>query len=127
MKIEMGKKYKTRDGKPVRILCVDRDNEVFKVVALVTGRYGEETWNYTAAGTRGAVDTGLDLVEVKPSVFRPVWSNGNVGVAFGDPERAARGGQSSCSGFDDVMFIGVLELFQDGSAPVFHPAGECNG
>lgn len=34
-KIEMHKKYRTRSGLPARVLCVDRKDSVFPVVALV--------------------------------------------------------------------------------------------
>lgn len=34
MKISMDKKYQTRDGRPVRLLCVD-DTEPYPVVAII--------------------------------------------------------------------------------------------
>lgn len=34
-KIEMGKKYRTRDGRAVRLLCVDRKHQTYPVVGLV--------------------------------------------------------------------------------------------
>lgn len=41
MKIELGKDYTTRDGRPVRVLCVDRVG-IQPVVALVRLENGEE-------------------------------------------------------------------------------------
>ena len=35
--ISMGKKYQNRDGHPVRVLCVDNEDEDYPVVATVNG------------------------------------------------------------------------------------------
>lgn len=67
-KIEMGKKYKTGDGRAVRILCVDMNN-AYPVVAIVTEENGDEdTWGYTAEGQYNTFgpDEEEDLVEVTP-------------------------------------------------------------
>ena len=46
-KISTDKEYQTRDGRDVRILCVDRD-EKYSVVGLV----GNGVWAWTAEGRR---------------------------------------------------------------------------
>lgn len=56
--IEMHKKYKTRDGRPVRILCVDRKDPVLKVV-----------YAYEVDGFEGIACEdihGENLIEVHP-------------------------------------------------------------
>jgi hypothetical protein len=44
--ISMDKKYRTQDGRPVRVLCVDADNSTHPVVVLI----GKETVWLTAHG-----------------------------------------------------------------------------
>ena len=67
--IEMDKKYKTRSGLPVRILCNDYKNNVYTVIAAV---YDKETG---CESTISVTNTGsyieeeenpLDLIEVTP-------------------------------------------------------------
>ena len=67
--IEMGKKYKTRSGLPVRILCNDFKNNTYPVIAAV---YDQETG---CESTISVSNTGsyleeeenpLDLIEVTP-------------------------------------------------------------
>lgn len=48
--IRMDKQYHTRSGLPVRVLCIDKLNTPYPVVALVT-EYGKEALiGYTALG-----------------------------------------------------------------------------
>jgi hypothetical protein len=50
MKITMNGKYETREGEPVRVLCVDRDDVDYPVVAIVK-EYGKWCiYTYTAEG-----------------------------------------------------------------------------
>lgn len=68
--IEMHKKYKTRDGRPVRILCTDRkdvEDRTFHVIALVTTEGYEEIRAYSKTGQCFIdEDSALDLIEVQP-------------------------------------------------------------
>lgn len=62
-KIEMDKTYRTKDGKPMRVLCLDRKSRTFPVIALAED--GElhsytEYGDYTEYGSHD-----FDLVEVK--------------------------------------------------------------
>jgi hypothetical protein len=71
-KITMDGKYKTKTGKPVRILCVDRKHSTYPVVALVSEDSGvEATKAYTAEGFYYGDKTEHDsnLVPVKEEVF----------------------------------------------------------
>lgn len=81
--IEMGKQYTTRDGKTVRVLCVDSKNGEYKVVALVGDE--EVVANYTAYGNYFMDDilNNLDLIEkpVERKIYLEVftfksWENG---------------------------------------------------
>lgn len=66
--IEKHKKYKTRDGRPVKIICTDR-KYVLPVVALVTNRDGHRV--LTCYSSKGEsfdcmFSDLLELVEVQP-------------------------------------------------------------
>lgn len=66
MKISMDKQYLTRDGREVRILCVDRDHQDYPVVALI----GDGIESFTAVGSYRAHsedDSELDLIEYNPA------------------------------------------------------------
>lgn len=74
--ISMDKKYKTRDGRPVRLLCVDRAGG-HPVVALV-GFSGQDTVSsYLPSGARFADgeynESVLDLIEVPKTVTKTVY------------------------------------------------------
>lgn len=104
-KIEMGKKYRTRDGKSVRILCVDSNDPVYPVVGLFDGKGQPDTWT-----EHGNIVVGeeryLDLVEISPYADIPIdtpgwarldlrwWPRYFAGVSKGRPT-AWRGGATS--------------------------------
>ena len=70
MKIEMGKKYRTRDGRKVRVLCTDRRHNEYPVVALVTSFCGttETLDTFTSNGFEVTTESesNYDLIEVTP-------------------------------------------------------------
>lgn len=62
-KIDMNKKYKTRDGQDVRIICVDSGILHYPVVAIV----GKELMMFTAYGNyKIGFEGEEDLIEVSP-------------------------------------------------------------
>jgi hypothetical protein len=66
--ISMDKRYKTRDGRDARVLCVDACEGHYPVVAVVDN----EVWQMTKFGAFSAIDfTGNDLVEVPEE--KTVW------------------------------------------------------
>lgn len=72
MKIEMGKRYQTRDGRPVRLLCTDKKGE-FPVVGVVPyddgGAEDMEEWTSTGGYYSDQDgDTDLDLVPMLEKV-----------------------------------------------------------
>ena len=86
--IEMGKKYKTRSGLPVRILCNDFKNSVYTVVAAVYDQKTgcESTISVTNTGSYiEDEENPLDLIEVTPyDDFKEddlcvVWNDDNKG------------------------------------------------
>ena len=67
--ISMDKKYKTRNGLPVRILCLDRKGDMYPVIGLVTIENGAESIHtFTADGRFNFSPEGdsYDLIEVSP-------------------------------------------------------------
>jgi len=65
MRVEMSKKYRTRDGETVRILCTDRPDRSYPIIAL-TGEGGWHLVSYTSGGyySSGGLNSHYDLVEV---------------------------------------------------------------
>ena len=79
-KISMDKTYRTRDGRPVRILCVDRKPESIKaltVVGLVQNSEGDEWVKVFDEYGTNFDDGTLDLVEYDPlaelKLDEPIW------------------------------------------------------
>ncbi len=68
MKIEMGKKYRTRNGQPVRLLATDLKGTSWPVAAAITTDDGSETvFIYYPNGARwSGFECEIDLVEVGP-------------------------------------------------------------
>jgi len=67
--ISLDKKYRTRDGRAVRLLCVDRKGKTpYKVVGLVTDGQDEGIFYWNILGVMGGEPSGVDLIEIKPSV-----------------------------------------------------------
>ncbi len=70
--IDMTKKYKTRNGLPVRVVCTDMQDEEYPVIALVKNTDGEAPLFYTKYGkfiNYGDDDDDEyenDLIEVTP-------------------------------------------------------------
>ncbi len=73
--IELGKQYKTRDGREVRIYAVDgRKDEEVHGAFLRKGEWTPCSWNKRGLWCDGGIDTH-DLIEVKPRIQREVWVN----------------------------------------------------
>ena len=85
--IEMGKKYKTRRGNPVRILCVDACGTSQPVIFLektVSGNCGPYAEELRAVNQSGRVygdgDSVLDLIEESTLIYRPFTFEEGVGI-----------------------------------------------
>lgn len=74
-KIEMGKQYRTRDGRPVRVLCVDANHPTDKVVGLIPEPTGELATSWDEFGRFDDRPDNWDLIEVRPRIKRTVWIN----------------------------------------------------
>ncbi len=73
--IDPAKKYRTRDGREVRIYAVDGDNE-FPVHGAFRTKYGWKIEAWSASGRwLNNGDDACDLIEVRPRIVREVWVN----------------------------------------------------
>ena len=77
--IEMGKEYRTRDGRKVRLLCVDRkaDQPVVAILVNAIGTENVETFSSTGGYHLIDADSKFNLVEYKPwsevPKYTPAW------------------------------------------------------
>lgn len=75
MTIEIGKQYRTRDGRDVRIYAADGDEEM-PVHGAVLTKHG---WKVNSWAPDGRwcpnMTDARDLVEVRPRIKREVWIN----------------------------------------------------
>jgi hypothetical protein len=77
-KIDINKKYRTREGRPVRVYTIDGLEKDRPVVAEFANGNSvtTSTWRIDGVWTSdGTVGDTWDLVEVKPRIKRTVWLN----------------------------------------------------
>lgn len=86
-KINMTNKYQTRDGKPVRILCVDRKSR-YPVIALVGE--DEELITYTEKGlfSLTGVEVPGDLIPAPQEYWVNIYDDGESSLFFSTREQA---------------------------------------
>lgn len=76
--IDISKKYRTRDGREVRVLMTDGGDWNCPVIAAYKDRNGY-WWplHLTAEGRHSPSgrEHPLDLIEIKPRIYREVWVN----------------------------------------------------
>jgi hypothetical protein len=66
----MERKYKTRDGRDVRLLCTDGPGE-YPVIGTVKGCIGPHSWSNTGRNDLLRDETPKDLIEVPPVYLEP--------------------------------------------------------
>jgi len=69
--IDIKKQYKTRDGRDVRILCIDGPSTHYPVIGFIAGNKHTTSWSSWGTSTV----TGSDLFEVKPKIIVEKWVN----------------------------------------------------
>lgn len=102
VKIQMDKQYRTRDGREVRVLCVDR-NSKHPVIALINNvgiNSYTETGEYYAGGT-----SVHDLIEYNPAqdlkLDQPIWVRNSPTGRWVPRHFAEVGGQNGVKCWDD--------------------------
>ena len=73
--IDMKKQYRTRDGRDVRILCVDGPNPKYPVLGIIGNERSVCFWTNTGNYNTDGLFTVLDLIEVKPKIVVERWVN----------------------------------------------------
>jgi hypothetical protein len=68
MKVSMDKKYKTRDGRDVRLLCTDATDEKYPVVGFRGESKKISMWSSTGCFYEENPGTPSDLIETKDTV-----------------------------------------------------------
>lgn len=66
--VDFSKPVQTRDGRKVRVLCMNRVGGLYPIIGLIDQGGIEETQCWTSKGVHavGVADSGLDLVNVPP-------------------------------------------------------------
>ena len=79
------KKVVTRDGRSVRIICTNRLDENYPVIALVNDEYNEKCYSYSEFGKFENRDCELDLffAPEKKEGWLNLYKDGNGRVAIG--------------------------------------------
>ena len=74
--IELGKKYRTRDGREVRIYAVDgvEGDEIHGSAKSSDGNWDSYSWSLDGK-YNSPIAGGSDLIEVQPEVWRPIFIN----------------------------------------------------
>ena len=90
MQITMEGKYRTRDGRAVRILCIDGPEKEWPVCGVIDGNKEIDSWN--ASGNFGIVEREQDLVPVPTKhegwIYISPSENGTRGPIFFTREQA---------------------------------------
>lgn len=74
--ISMNKKYQTRDGKPVRLLCIDETLSRYPVIGVIADEGESSSWTKDGYYYHDAEETDpYDLVEVKEEKTVVGWVN----------------------------------------------------
>jgi hypothetical protein len=101
--ITMDREYVTRDGKPVRVLCVDLRGDEWTVVALVQNECRERLITYRADGRYSAISESKEDLIPKPKRHkRTAWMNvypdypGNVHESRAEADGLSGAGRIAC-------------------------------
>jgi hypothetical protein len=99
--ISMDKKYRTRDGREVRIYAVDGGG-VHLVHGAVKNPEGWAMCSWMQRGSEMPLEGSCDLIEVKPRIKRTVWVNVYEDHTYGpystkcNADRLANDGRFAC-------------------------------
>lgn len=73
--ISMNKKYRTRDGREVRIYAVDGEENYPVHGAVKNAEWSICYWIPHGKACSSTIENRLDLIEVKPRIKRKIWIN----------------------------------------------------
>ncbi len=114
--IELGKQYKTRDGREVRIYAVDGGGQfpVHGAVKFSGTAWTPNEWSETGShlGDPEFRISDLDLIEVTPRIQREVWLNvynGRLCTGYPSKEESDR-----ASSYDRIACVKVVIDVEEG-------------
>ena len=109
------KPVQTRDGRPARIICTDREHDIDKIVALVSlDPGGEHVSEYRKDGRyMCAREDAMDLINIpeRRSVF---WNTYNYGNSCS--HTTLEDAQDRC--LSVAHYIGTIEIVSDGCSVI---------
>jgi hypothetical protein len=108
--IDINKKYRTRDGREVRIYATD-GRGIYPVHGAVKVEDGWIPYTWQEIGVEG-VNNARDLIEVRPRHKRTVWFNVFKNVEHGGYENKLEA--DICAGTDRIACIKVELDFEEG-------------
>ena len=73
--LDLTKPLQTRDGRPARVICTDRNGVETSIVALVMVDGNEIPYCYTSNGCCGTAPHPLDLINAPVKHVREYWVN----------------------------------------------------
>lgn len=111
--IELGKKYQTRDGRAVRILCVDGPNKKWPVLGVISGNRGVDFWDVNGSFSVG--DYPADLIPVPTK---------HEGWGFYSASDTAMRGPVFFTKEDALRYNGELRAFRPRDAVIAHVTWE---
>lgn len=115
--IDINKKYRTRDGRKVRIYATDGAHNMCVHGAYKDAKFGWLSLAWSHEGEANVLDhtgrqTHLDLIEVRPRHKRTVWVNVCEHVVMGTYENKWEA--DSCAWKDRIACIKVELDFEEG-------------
>lgn len=109
-------KVQTRNGRRVRILCVDAPSKEWPVVGIIEGEEAPETWRNNGLNACEAEESPADLVieetTDEPS-YIPVWRKASKGMNLGEDSVILYEGEEARLGrvaINDCTYIHISEL-----------------
>lgn len=113
MTISMDKKYRTRDGREVRIYAVDGRTPAGQVHGAVNYGDGWKQFGWYISGQYDCSEEScLDLIEVKPRIYCVYWVNvyPNYGACCHKTKEEA----DKCAGQDRIACVKVVIDCEEG-------------
>jgi len=71
--IDMKLTYSTRDGRPVRLLCVDGPSKNYPVIGIMEGSDPPQSWANDGQFDKSRATSSYDLIEVTPKAKVELW------------------------------------------------------
>ena len=112
MTIDINKKYRTRDGREVRIYATN-SSSTYPVHGAYAS-WGHESWTADGKYNGPELENDLDLIEVKPRIKRTVWLNVYEKSISNWDNKEHADARANRASFDRIACIKVELDFEEG-------------